>query len=54
MSITSLLRGKMMQDTIRKNMLMTLLHWSFPLKPGKMTVPLDPTKAHFRTPNLNE
>jgi hypothetical protein len=25
-----------------------------PLKPGKMTVPLDPTKAHFRTPNLNE
>jgi hypothetical protein len=23
-----------------------------PLKPGKMTVPLDPTKAHFRTPNL--
>jgi hypothetical protein len=25
-----------------------------PLKPGKMTVPLDPTKARFRTPNLNE
>ncbi len=25
-----------------------------PLKPGKMTVPLDPTKAHFRIPNLND
>ncbi len=25
-----------------------------PLKPGKITVPLDPTKSHFRTPNLNE
>ena len=25
-----------------------------PLKPGKMTVSPDPTKAHFRTPNLNE
>jgi hypothetical protein len=25
-----------------------------PLKPGKLTVPLDPTKAHFRTPDLNE
>lgn len=25
-----------------------------PLIPGKITVPLDPTKAHFRTPNMNE